>query len=263
MRTLPWMLALMLAQPLVTADELADILKRGKMTVGVNVGVVPFGIRNANGSISGYDVDFALAIAKALQVKVEVVGIEPFERAQALKQHRVNLLIANMGKTPAAEKDMDFSVGYFVTSQKVLAKKGRVKQLSSLKTATIGVSRGTSSESEVRKQLPGANVVPFDTLKQAAAYLGQGKLDAVSTGEVLLIGIQKQLPKPAEYEISDEVLATTIYGIGVNKGEKNLLNKVNATLGQLEKSGEAARIYNRWFGPSTPTPLVRTFTIQY
>ncbi|GAB3255050.1 type 2 periplasmic-binding domain-containing protein [Chitinimonas naiadis] len=263
MKKLPLVLALLLLPSFALADGLADILKRGKMTVGVNVGVVPFGVRNANGSISGYDVDFALAIAKELGVKVEVVSVEPFERVKQLKLHKVDMLIANMGKTPEAERDMDFSTGYFVTSQKVLAKKGRYKQLASLKNATIGVSRGTSSETEVRKQLHAANIVPFDSLQEAATYLAQDKLDAISTGEVLLLGIQKKLPNPAKYEITDIVLATTVYGIGVNKGEKALLSKVNATLGQLEKSGEAARIYNRWFGPNTATPLVRMFTIQY
>jgi len=36
---------------------------------------------------------------------------------------------------------------------------------------------------------------------------------------------------------------------------------VNRALLELEQSGEAARIYDRWFGPNTRTPLKRTFRI--
>ena len=41
-----------------------------------------------------------------------------------------------------------------------------------------------------------------------------------------------------------------------------LLKAVNDELVKLEKTGEAAKIYDVWFGPATKTPQPRAFTIE-
>ena len=51
-------------------------------------------------------------------------------------------------------------------------------------------------------------------------------------------------------------------GVGVKKGEPALLKAVNDELVKLEKTGEAAKIYDVWFGPATKTPQPRAFTIE-
>ena len=45
-------------------------------------------------------------------------------------------------------------------------------------------------------------------------------------------------------------------------GEPALLKAVNDELVNLEKSGQAAKIYDVWFGPATKTPQPRAFTIE-
>lgn len=45
--------------------------------------------------------------------------------------------------------------------------------------------------------------------------------------------------------------------MGVKKGEPALLKAVNDELVKLEKTGEAAKIYDVWFGPATKTPQPR------
>ena len=48
---------------------------------------------------------------------------------------------------------------------------------------------------------------------------------------------------------------------GLNPGQM-VIKIVNDELVKLEKSGEAAKIYDVWFGPSTKTPQPRAFTIE-
>ena len=50
--------------------------------------------------------------------------------------------------------------------------------------------------------------------------------------------------------------------MGVKKGEPALLKAVNDELVNLEKNGQAAKIYDLWFGPNTPSPQPRAFTIE-
>jgi polar amino acid transport system substrate-binding protein len=50
----------------------------------------------------------------------------------------------------------------------------------------------------------------------------------------------------------------------MRKGDKAFVDAVNATLLEMEKSGEAKRIFDNWFGPRGKSGMVleRTFTIK-
>src|SRR3546814_4495930 len=52
-------------------------------------------------------------------------------------------------------------------------------------------------------------------------------------------------------QIVDKALFTEPWGIGVRKGEKELLTEVNKTMAQLEASGKAQTIFDKWFGKDT------------
>lgn len=48
----------------------------------------------------------------------------------------------------------------------------------------------------------------------------------------------------------------------MKKGETGLLNAVNNELLKLESTGQAAKIYDVWFGPETKSPQPRAFKIE-
>ncbi|PHV12506.1 transporter substrate-binding domain-containing protein [Chitinimonas sp. BJB300] len=244
------------------ADDLDEIKKRGTLIVGVKDATPPFGMRNPKAkTISGYDVDFAIAIAKHLGVKVVVKEVESAQRIPRLQAKDVDLIIATMTKTAEREKQLDFSYGYFVTWQKFAAPKGKIKTVEDLANANIGTVTGSTSEKHLRQELPGANLVLFADYKQAFAALSNGELDAVSTEEPILAGRLGKMQNKDEFEIPDVSISVEVYGIGVRKGEKRLLKEVNTTIVGMEESGEAEKIFDRWFGPSSQMPLLRTFKI--
>lgn len=245
-----------------TADQLDDIQRKGSLIVGVVADAPPFGMFNPDKTVSGYDVDFGAAIAKKLGAKLSVRDLQPSERIPMLKNAQVDILIAVLTKTHEREREIDFSYGYFVTGQKVLSKKNRFADINALRGATLGVARGTTSEAQLRREFPSASVVSFDDNPQALKFLDEGKLDGISTDEPILAGLLAKLPNRNAYELSSFSVSTEAYGIAVRKGEKRLLKAVNDTLLEMESSGEADRIFTRWFGPQSAVPLVRTFKIR-
>ncbi|MBV8656919.1 MAG: transporter substrate-binding domain-containing protein [Burkholderiales bacterium] len=245
------------------ADDLDAIKKKGLLVVGVKDSTPPFGVRDVKtNTISGYDVDFALAIAKHMGVKVVVKAVESAERIPALQRHDVDMVIATMTKNAEREKQVDFSEGYFVTGQKFVVRKGKVNNVEDLTKATIGTATGSTSEKQLRRELPNANVVLFEDYAPAMAALSKGELDAVSTDEPILAGLLNKMPNKQNFEIPDVSISIEIYGVAVRKGETRLVKEVNDTLIGMEQSGEAAKIFNRWFGENTATPLLRTFKIK-
>ncbi|MBC8018116.1 MAG: transporter substrate-binding domain-containing protein, partial [Verrucomicrobia bacterium] len=96
---------------------------------------------------------------------------------------------------------------------------------------------------------------------QAFLALQQGKVSAVTTDEAILAGILSKAPNKARFEIPNIQVSAEPYGLGMRKGDKNFVNFVNKTLLEMEKSGEAAKIFNKWFGSGTQFHLQRNFKI--
>ena len=51
-------------------------------------------------------------------------------------------------------------------------------------------------------------------------------------------------------------------GFALKKDEPRLKAAINQALLEIESSGDAANIWNAWFGPGTDMPMARTFKIR-
>lgn len=244
------------------ADVLANIKKKGTLTAGVKDSLPPFGyIDESSRQIIGYDIDFVNAIAKKIGVKVELKPVTSANRIPMLTEGNVDMLVATMTKNPERAQQVDFSYAYFLTGQKFITGKGKVKTLKDLETAKIGTAKGSTSEKNATAALPKATVLSFDDYPQAVLALSQGKVQAVTTDEAILAGLLAKMPNRDKYEITDLQISDEPYGIAIKKGEKSLVELVNKTILEMEKNGEAAKIFEKWFGPQSQAPLKRSFKI--
>jgi polar amino acid transport system substrate-binding protein len=250
------------AGPVLAGDTLADVKAKGVLVAGVKDSLPPFGYVDQNTrTIVGYDIDFIHEIAKRLGVKVELKPVTSATRMPQLQEGNIDIIAATMTKNPERAKVIDFSYTYFLTGQKFLAKTGTVKSLKDLEGKKIGTAKGSTSEQNVKKAVPSATILSFDDYPQAVLALQQGKVAAVTTDESILAGQLAKLPK-GQYEIPDIRISDEPYGLGIRKGDANFLNFVNETLLDMEKSGEAKKIFEKWFGPDSGTPLTRNFVIH-
>jgi polar amino acid transport system substrate-binding protein len=256
-------LTLSFAAATASADVIATIKTKGTLTAGVKDSLPPFGyIDEKSREIVGYDVDFVNAIAKKLGVKVALKPVTSANRIPMLSEGNIDMLVATMTKTPERAQQVDFSYAYFVTGQKFITAKGKVKTLKDLETAKIGTAKGSTSEKNAAAALPKATILSFDDYPQAVLALVQGKIQAVTTDEAILAGLLAKMPNKDKYEITDIKISEEPYGIAMRKGEKGLVELVNKTLLEMEKNGEAAKIFDKWFGPKSEAPLKRAFTIS-
>jgi polar amino acid transport system substrate-binding protein len=255
-------LATITAKTALAGDTLADAKKKGVLVVGCKDSLPPFGyIDEKTRRIVGYDIDFVNAIAKKMGVKVELKPVTSASRMPQLQEGHIDIIAATMTKNAERAKVIDFSHAYFLTGQKFITKKGSVKSLKDLEGKRIGTAKGSTSEQNVAKAIPSATILSFDDYPQAFLALTQGKVSAVTTDEAILAGILAKAPNKAHYEIPNIQISDEPYGLGMRKGDTNLVNFVNKTILEMEKSGEAAKIFEKWFGPGTQFHLNRTFKI--
>ena len=238
------------------ADKLDDIKKAGVVRIAVFDSNPPFGyIDPQSKKLVGYDVDVADAIGKALGVKVELRATNPANRIPLLVSKKVDLIAANFTITDERAKEVNFSVPYFATGQKFIARKGVLKTPEDIKKLRIGADKGTVQEITLREHYPTAKVISYDDTPLAFVALRNGNVQAITQDDAKLVGLLGNLPaaQKADFEISPFSITKEYQGVGIPKGEDRLTASINDTLIKLEKDGEAVKIYDRWFGPETKT----------
>jgi polar amino acid transport system substrate-binding protein len=252
----------MLCGSALAADTLAEVKKKGVLVAGVKDSLPPFGSVDPNTKeYVGYDIDFIRYIAKKLGVKAEFQPVTSANRMPMLMEGRVDILAATMTKNPERAKQIDFSYTYFLTGQKFLTRKGTVKSLKDLEGKKIGTAKGSTSEQNVKKAVPTATVLSFDDYPQGVLAVQQGKVIAVTTDESILAGqlgkLEKNPATKGKFEIPDVQISEEPYGLGMRKGDANWVKFVNDTILEMEKNGEAKKLFDKWFGPNSDSPMNR------
>lgn len=244
------------------ADQLADIQKAGVIKVATFDANPPFGSVDAQThQLVGYDIDFAQALAKALGVKLQLVATNPANRIPLLQSGKADVIVADITITSERAKVIDFSTPYFVTGQQFLVPATSADKLDAYSTARIGAVKGTTGEQALHQRYPQSRVLAYDDIPLALTALRNGNVQAITQDSTILAGLLAGAADKARFKILPDLLSKEEIGVGVRKGEPALLKAVNAELVKLESAGQAAKIYDKWFGPGTPAPQPRNFTI--
>jgi polar amino acid transport system substrate-binding protein len=253
----------LIAASSATADRLDDVKARGKLIVGVSDTTPPFSFRRPGESmVVGYDLDLVRAVAQRMGVAVETVSVSSAERIPMLKEGKLDFVATSMTRTAHRLREIDFSVIYFVTPHAVIVKKSSgitsVRQLDGRKVSSASAS--TAGEN-VKEAVPTANMVYVRDYAAAFAALKDGSVDAFTTDETVLRAIVQQDGKPDDYLFLADFTKSRNVGFALKKDEPRFKGTINHALLDIEASGEAAKIFDAWFGPTSEMPLKRTFRI--
>jgi len=256
--------ALLMLGSAAAADRLEDVKARGKLLVGVSDTTPPFSFKKPGESkVIGYDLDLVHAVAKRLGLTVETVSLSSAQRVPMLNEDKVDFVATSMTRTPARLRDIDFSHIYFVTPHAVIVKKSSgitsVRQLAGKKAASASTS--TAGEN-LKEAVPEVNLVYVRDYSIAFAALKDDSVDAFPTDETVLRAIVQQDGKPDDYVFLPDFQKSRNVGFALKKGEPRFKDAVNKALLDVETSGEAAKIFETWFGPGSEMPMKRSFKIQ-
>ncbi|WMY97247.1 MAG: transporter substrate-binding domain-containing protein [Arsenophonus sp.] len=234
----------------VNAEKIDEIQKNGIIKIAVFDSNPPFGfIDPVNNKLIGYDIDIANSIAKLLNVKTVFLTTNPANRIPLLVSNKVDLISANFTITQERSKKVEFSIPIFSTQQKFIARKGILKNQDDLKNLRIGADKGTIQEIRLKNLYPNIKVISYDNTPFSFLALRNNNVDAITQDDAKLIGLFSKLPKNIQknYEISSFSISHEYQALAVIKGEKKFIDIINNLLLELEKNGEAQKIFNRWF----------------
>ena len=238
--------------PSFPADSyMARIQQRGSLIVGVKYDTPPFGSLNpVTNQVEGFDADLARELAKALfgdEKKVQFVEAVSRNRIPFLQEDKVDVILSTMTITEERRQEIDFSEPYYIAGQSILVRKGSpIQSVNDLNGRTVASAQGSTSEQNVRERAPGANLLLFPAYAESLAALKDGRADAVSTDDTILMGM---ILKDPDLQMVGGLFTDEPYGAGVKKGRPEFLAFVNQVFDQLKTSGRWTELYRKHIAP--------------
>ncbi len=227
---------------------LAVPVRAGEVVVGCNAEFMPFEFTDNNNNIIGYDIDVINAVGKAAGFEVKMHNQSFDTLIEGLESQKLDAVISGMTITEARRQKIDFSDPYYDAAQVIVVLKetqGYTK-IGDIKGKLVGVQLGTTGAG-MAEEVMGANnpdLKQFRKYNEVFTDLKLGRIDAVV---VDLPVAQAYVRKLEGLRISSPSMSEEQYGIAVRKGNKELLDKINAGLKKIRESGEYDKITEKWF----------------
>lgn len=219
--------------------------------VGTDAAYAPFESVAPNGDIEGFDIDLLNAIAKAEGFKVEFVNTAWEGIFTSLTTNKNDILISAITITPDRQKEMNFSDPYFESTNYIaVPEDSQIKTLDELKGKNISVQQGTTGDEAITKFLGKdyTGIKRFKGTPEAFLELRNNKVDAAVADSGVVMIYLKNNPDAKLKIVKDDQFPKESYGIAVNKGASELLNKINSGLKKVKENGEYDKIFEKYFG---------------
>ncbi|MDF2922701.1 MAG: amino acid transporter substrate-binding protein [Paenibacillaceae bacterium] len=224
--------------------------KKEKLTIGIDDKFAPMGFRDDKNEIVGFDIDYARAAAEVMGYEAVFQPIDWKAKEAELGSGRIDLIWNGYTITDDRKEKVLFTKPYLKNSQVVVvAAKSSIVKLSELAGKEVGLQSLSSAAdaldgNPVKAQIKKVTEFPDNVL--ALSDLKIGRVDAVVIDEI--VARYHMSKDKGAFKLLEESLAPEEYGIGVKKGNEELLGKLQKALDELNKNGKAAEISTKWFG---------------
>ncbi|RDJ04524.1 transporter substrate-binding domain-containing protein [Rhizobium grahamii] len=245
------------------AGEVLDrVLRTKTLTVAVGTDWGPVSHLDESNELAGYDVDVAKQIAASLGVEIKFVTPGWDLIAAGKWEGRWDVAMGQMTPTKERAERMDFPATYiWGPTSAVVHKDSKATKPSDLEGKVVGVSAGTTGEAYANHNFTpawlnaepityqfkpaqvktyGANTVALDDLR-----LGDGvRLDAVIgdtpiAHDAIKAGYPLKILEPALFNSPGDV--------AIERGDKELSDKIAAAVKQMENDGTLSKLSLKWY----------------
>ncbi|WDD92074.1 glutamate/aspartate ABC transporter substrate-binding protein [Burkholderia sp. FERM BP-3421] len=270
-RRLGWLAAaaaLCFAGGAAHAQALTGTLKKIKDTGVVGLGIressVPFSYSDNQQKNIGYSRDIAARIVDALRTRLSLPGLVVKEipitsqnRIPLVQNGTIDFECGSTTNTLERQRQAAFSNSIFLYGIRFTTRKDSgVKDFPDLAGKTVATTAGTSDERLLRKlnEEKGMNMTIISAKDHAEAFLNvtSGRAVAFVMDEPLLYGEIAKDRNPGAYAVTGTPLAHENYACMLRKDDPAFKQVVDTVIAQLQTSGEAEKLYDRWFMQPIP-----------
>ena len=250
------------------ADQLTSTLKKikdaGFISVGHRESSIPFSYYDDKNQVVGYSQDLVTMVIEAVKKKlnlpnleVKLIPVTSQNRIPLIQNGTIDIESGSTTNNLERQQQVSFSDTMFIIGTRLLVKKDSgIKDFADLKGKNVVVTAGTTSERLIRemneKNKMGMNVISAKDHGESFLTLQSGRVVAFMLDDALLAGERAKARKPEDWVIVGTPQSKEAYAMMISKGDDDFKKLVDETIAQAETSGEAAKLYQKWFQSPIP-----------
>lgn len=203
---------------------------------------------------TGYEPAAADLVAGVMGREVEWVITAWDNMIPMVQNGEVDAVWCGQGMIPERIALVDFTQPYAIFNETVLVRADDpARSNTEMNGYKVGAIAG-SANLKVAQTIVGAEIVEFSgasVFEDMIAALRTGAVDAFVDDDVVMIPLAEKDP---DFVVAFTAVTRNPWGIGVQKGNAELLGELNSALDTVIADGRLATVWNDWM-PDLPFPL--------
>jgi glutamate/aspartate transport system substrate-binding protein len=254
------------------ADDLTGTLKKikdaGSISIGHRESSIPFSYYDEQNQVVGYSQDLVALVIDAVKQKlslpnlqVRLIPVTSQNRIPLVQNGTIDIEAGSTTNNLERQQQAAFSNTMFIIATRLLVKKDSgIQDFPDLKGKNVVVTAGTTSERLIRalnqNQDMNMNIISAKDHGESFLTLQSGRAVAFMLDDALLAGERAKAKRPDDWVIVGTPQSKEAYGMMMRKGDDQFKALVDETIAKAEKSGETAKLYQKWFlSPIPPKGL--------
>jgi len=247
---------------------LKKIKDTGAITLGHRESSIPFSYYDDKQQVIGYSQEVMLKIVDAIKadqklakLDVKLMPVTSANRITLIQNGTVDIECGSTTNNTERQKQVAFSNTIFVIGTKLLAKKDSgIKDFPDLAGKNVVTTAGTTSERLLRKMNEdkklNMNVISAKDHGESFLTLETGRSVAFMMDDALLYGEMAKAKRAGDWAVVGTAQSKEAYGCMLPKDDAAFKKVVDTAIASLMTSGEAEKIYKKWFmNPIPPKGL--------
>ena len=229
-------------------DSLAAVLESGTLTVGTEGTYRPFTYHEGgSGTLTGYDVEVAEAVAAELGVEVKFEETQWDAIFAGLQAGRFDVIANQVSITPEREAAYTFSTPYTYSNGVIVVKSDNTSITSFESLSGKTTAQSLTSNFYTLAEESGANIEAVEGWAQSVALVQQGRVAATINDNLTYLDYKKQTGAEG-LKIASTTDEQSETAFAFAKGSTTLADAVNKALDDLRAAGTLAEISEKYFG---------------
>jgi glutamate/aspartate transport system substrate-binding protein len=251
------------------AEELTGTLKSikdtGAITLGFRDSSIPFSYLDDNQKPVGFAMDICYKVVDAIKselkldkLEVKLNPVTSSTRIPLLANGTIDLECGSTTNNAERQKQVSFTNTHYLTASRFVSKKAnKLDMIDDLKGKSVVSTAGTTNikqltEANAARNL-GITIIPAKDHAEAFLMVETDRAAAFVMDDILLASLVAGSKDPSAYAISKDAFSKPEpYAIMLRRDDPAFKKVVDAATAKLYTSGEALKLYDKWFTQKIP-----------
>ena len=246
------------------SSTLKKIKETGTITLGHRESSIPFSYYDDKQQVIGYSHELMLKAVEGIKdnlkmakIDIKMMPVTSANRITLIQNGTIDIECGSTTNNFERQKQVGFSTTIFVIGTKLMVKKtAGIIDFADLAGKNVVTTAGTTSERLIRKmnedKKMGMSIISAKDHGEAFLTLETGRAVAFMMDDALLFGEIAKAKRASDWVVVGTAQSKEAYGCMLRKDDPEFKKVVDATLTKAMISGDAEKIYAKWFMSPIP-----------